>query len=241
MGGGANHFWPQAPAADDPMIESFAVMSAHEMLEPLVAIEAYATFALERLTETAEGDGPRTELESITRIAQRTRELLEVFLRELRPDPAPLEVRRVDLGVIVAESLEVLTAAVQARGMHVRVGALPTIDVDAALFRSLMTNMLANAVKYGPPHGGTISVLAEQRPEEWLIRIGGAGAPIDGGEADAIFEPFRRGRAARVRGHGMGLAVCRRIAERHGGRIGVISGPGTANTFVVALPRSEAG
>jgi len=230
-------------AAESERLQTFALLSAHEMLEPLVAIEAYATFALDRpeLGQSPAAD-PTPELESIVRISRRTRDLLEVFLREMRPDAPPLQLRRVELDTLVAESLEVLAAEVRARRVRFAVEPLPAVDGDKTLLGSLFTNILANAVKYGPLSGGTITVGAEPREEEWLIRIGGHGTPINGTDVEAIFEPFRRAEDTfHVRGHGLGLSVCRRIAERHGGRVGVMSDVGAGNTFVVVLPRKDDG
>jgi signal transduction histidine kinase len=224
------------PAVDDQP-ENLAALAAHELLEPLIAIEAYATLAREGLER---GDDPATtaaDLAGITRITARTRQLVESLLLDAGPESSPTAMEQVSLDKILADTMEVLATQVHDHDIQLDIRPLPAIAGDAVLLTSLFTNLLSNALTYGRRRGGHIAVDANRVGDEWLISITSDGTPIPAGEADAIFEPFRRGKAdRRVGGHGLGLAICRRIAARHGGRIAVVPGNLAGNTFLVALP-----
>jgi signal transduction histidine kinase len=229
----------EALERENSELSAFAALAAHELLEPLVAIEGYATLARERLAHDAGSarDSAVEDLAGIIRIAARTRHLVESLLGEVRPDPRPLRVEPVRLADVLTDSLDVLAGQILDQGVRVEIRDLPEIEGDAILLTSLFTNVLANAIKYGPRTGGTIVVESRRGDAEWLISIGSEGAPIPPDDIEAIFEPFRRGdHDRRARGHGLGLAICRRIATRHGGRIGVVPGGLAGNTFLVGLP-----
>jgi signal transduction histidine kinase len=145
--------------------------------------------------------------------------------------------RAVDCNRLVTDVIALLQPEIEARGASIQVGELPSVRGEAALLGGLFTNLLTNALKYGPRSGGVISVTAEREPAQWRITIDDDGPPIPEDERARIFEPFRRGRRERrARGAGLGLTICRRIVERHGGRIGVAARPDGGNRFYFTLP-----
>jgi two-component system sensor histidine kinase GlrK len=116
-----------------------------------------------------------------------------------------------------------------------------TIEVDAEKLRSILDNLLGNAVKFTPPQG-TIRVAAKVAGGETLIDVVDSGPGVPTEERESIFDSFFRGRAqasGRIEGTGLGLAIAREFTEAHGGRISVVSSE-TGGHFRVALPRKAA-
>jgi signal transduction histidine kinase len=217
-------------------MEAFAAVAAHELFEPLVMIEAYAAMATERLAG-AEHDDSRDDLDQISRGAARLRRLAETLLHDARSGGRALTMRAVDCNRLVTDVIALLQPEIAARGASIKVGELPSVRGEAALLGGLFTNLLTNALKYGPRSGGVISVTAEREPAQWRLTVDDDGPQIPEDERARIFEPFHRGRRERrARGAGLGLTICRRIVERHGGRIGVAARPDGGNRFYFTLP-----
>ncbi|MDA8110328.1 MAG: HAMP domain-containing sensor histidine kinase [Betaproteobacteria bacterium] len=155
---------------------------------------------------------------------------------------ASLDVKNVPLPSLVREVVEVHRLAAQAKGQRVALEvAVPSVQADAEKLRSILDNLLGNAVKFTPP-GGTISILAREQDAEVLIEVVDSGPGVPVGERESIFDSFFRGRAqasGRVQGTGLGLAIVREFAEAHGGRVAAVAGGGGGH-FRVTLPRQRA-
>jgi two-component system, chemotaxis family, sensor kinase Cph1 len=217
-------------------IEAFAAVAAHELLEPLVMIEAYAAMASDRL-DAGDRAQTRDDLEQIGRASARLRQLAELLLYDARAGGRHLRLRTVDCQRLVADVVAMLSPEIEARGARVEIGELPEVRGEPSLLGGLFTNLLTNSLKYGPRSGGVVSVTATRAEGEWSVAVEDDGPPIPEDERAQIFEPFRRGRRERrSRGSGLGLAICRRIVERHGGEIRIFTGERGGNRFVVTLP-----
>jgi light-regulated signal transduction histidine kinase (bacteriophytochrome) len=217
-------------------LAAFAGVAAHELVEPLVITEAYATMIAERLDEVEHAES-RRDLAALSRTVSRTRLLLEALLHDARATENHLPSRRVDLGRLTSECLELLSGEVRAREASVTVGEMPVVSGNEALLNGLFTNLLMNALKYSPRAGAEIAVDALRSGDEWRIWVDSEGPAIPAEDRDHIFRPYERGaNERRARGAGLGLAICRRIVERHGGRIGVRPAPRGGNRFYFTLP-----
>jgi two-component system sensor histidine kinase GlrK len=152
---------------------------------------------------------------------------------------AALEVRPLKLSTFVEEAVRAHELAAQAKGLHIAVDAQSaTVEADPEKLRSVVDNLVGNAVKFTPP-GGNVSVLARTSGDEALIEVIDSGPGVPAEERESIFDSFFRGRAkasSRVEGSGLGLAIAREFVEAHGGRISVVGG-GSGAHFRVALPR----
>jgi chemotaxis family two-component system sensor kinase Cph1 len=217
-------------------LEAFAGVAAHELVEPLVITEAYATMIAERLDETEHAES-RRDLAALSRTVSRTRLLLEALLHDARATEHHLPSRHVDLQRLASECLELLAAEIRAREASVTVGELPVVSGNEALLSGLFTNLLMNALKYSPRAGAEIAVDALRAGDEWRVWVDSEGPTIPAEDRDRIFRPYERGTGERrARGAGLGLAICRRIVERHGGRLGVMPAPQGGNRFFFTLP-----
>jgi light-regulated signal transduction histidine kinase (bacteriophytochrome) len=217
-------------------LEQFAAMAAHELVKPLVMTEACATTIKER-----SGHGldlaSRQELESIILISSRVRLLVEALLVDARDNSGALRLQTVDLGHVVRGCLAMLARDIEAHDATVEVDPLPVVRGNAALLGGVFGNLLTNALKYSPGPGSQIQITAVRSEASWVFAVEAPGRAISDAERRSIFEPWQRGRTARqFRGMGLGLAVVRRIVERHGGEVGVTAGNESRNRFFFTLP-----
>lgn len=206
---------------DDP--ETYVRLAAHELLEPLVTIEAFTTLVLEGAA------GPE-ELQRILRITRRTRGLVEALLMESRAEAVPLRRNPVDLAAVVEAACEALSVEADARGVEFAIGSLPTVPGDERLLTALMTNLMLNVLKYGPER---TAIAIEYRPEgsEVVVTIGAAGAGSAADTLRTFSSPARR-----ETDFGLGLLISTRLAERHGGRLDVVGEERDERRYVLALP-----
>jgi chemotaxis family two-component system sensor kinase Cph1 len=216
--------------------EAFAALAAHELVAPLVMTEACAALAAEQL-DPAEHADLLQAFAALGRGSQRTRHLVEWLLHEARASGRPLRQTAVDLGALAHECIEMLTPEIRARSARIVVGPLPVVRGEGELLGGLLTNLVTNALKFNPRQGGTVIVAGVRDDDEWIVQVDSEGPLIAPEDRERIFEPFYRGqRERRIRGAGLGLAICRRIVERHGGRIGVVAAGAETNRFVFTLP-----
>src|SRR3954447_24279869 len=216
-------------------VERFAAMAAHELLTPVVLMDACAATVCDRL----DGDGhaeAREELGVLRRGAAQSRLLVETLLHHAAFQECPLERRPVALWPLVSDCVAVLAPEIRRHASTVEVGPLPRLAVEERLIGSVFMNLLTNALKYGPRHGGTIAINSVRMARAWQLGVESEGEAIPGADRERIFQPYRRGSGERrARGSGLGLAICHEIVERHGGELGVV--PVTAgNRFQFTLP-----
>jgi signal transduction histidine kinase len=221
-------------------VEAFAAIAAHELLEPLVMAEAYVAMVCERLDEHRHADS-RRDLDALSRGSARTRLVIESLLHDARTSGRALSRRAVDLNTVLGDCLLVLAPEIEARGLHIEVGRLPTVACDQGLILGVFRNLLLNALKYSPRRAGAIHVGVTEETGERRFFVESDGPTIPPEDREAIFEPFHRGKdERRARGSGLGLTICRSIVERHGGTIGVSAatgnGGGRGNRFYFTLP-----
>jgi signal transduction histidine kinase len=217
-------------------VEAFAAEAAHELLAPLVLADAYATAVADDLDEDLHA-AARRDLDALRRAAARTRLLVETLLHDARSRGQPLRVQPSDLNVVLRDCLTLLAPEIEARAAVVHGVELPEVLVEEALISSVFTNLLLNALRYGPREQGKIIVDAARDDGHWRISVQSDGPTIPVADRERIFERYHRGRGERrARGAGLGLTICRHIVERHGGQIGVTAANGGANRFYFTLP-----
>jgi len=217
-------------------IEGFAALAAHELLTPVVMIDACAATVTDRLDSDGHHAQSIQDLDMMRRGCMHSRLLVETLLHHSVLRDRPLEPRQIELDVLVAECLALLGPELRARGVNVRVAPLPAVEAEPPLIRSVFMNLLVNALKYGSRREPAVRISVEREPLAWRFAVHSRGAPIPPEDRDSIFEPRRRGRGERrASGGGLGLAVCRWIVERHGGEIGCTADE-DGNRFSFTLP-----
>ena len=222
-------------------LQDFAFVASHDLQEPLRKIQAFG----DRLRgKHGEALGPEgiDYLERMQRAARRMHVLINDLLTFSRVASKGQPFVPSDLGQIAREVLSDLEVRVEQTGARVEIGDLPTLDADPLQMRQLLQNLIGNALKFhrdGEPPQVKVSgsVLADGGPPRARIVVADNGIGFDMKYLDRIFTPFQRlhGRQE-YEGTGMGLAVCRRIVERHGGTLTAESAPGEGARFLVTLP-----
>lgn len=217
-------------------LERFAGVAAHELLEPLVMAEGHATLLAEGLGDRLEGTA-RDDLESMLRGAARMRVIVETLLHDARSSSLPLKRVPVDLGLVTAESIELLRHEIRYQRATVDVGPLPVVPGDPVLLGGVVRNLILNALRYGPRRDGKVAVHSRRAPDAWRIIVTSEGTTVPREDRRRIFDPSRRGtRERRHEGTGLGLWICRSIVERHGGKIGVQPMRPRGNRFYFTIP-----
>lgn len=214
-------------AEQDRLRRQLMADAAHELRTPLAILQG-------RIEGFLDGVYPRDEVhlaELLDEIRHLSR-LVEDLGTLAHAEAGALELRKetIDLGDLIRE-----VAASLPRPVDVGVPAdLPAIEADPVRVRQVLLNLLANALHHTPPEG-TISVEAQARPRQVLIRVRDTGSGIAPEDLPRIFERFQKG--SNSRGSGLGLAIARKLALAHGGDIGIESTPGKGTEVTVALPR----
>ncbi len=221
-------------------LQDFAFVASHDLQEPLRKIQAFGDRLKTKYGESLSTEG-RDYLERMQAAAKRMHVLINDLLTFSRVTSKAQPFVPVDLGKIAHEVLSDLEVRVQQTGGWVEVGNLPTLDADPLQMRQLLQNLIGNGLKFHrvdvPPVVQVSSTLTDgDRPVIRLL-VEDNGIGFDTKYLDRIFTPFQRlhGRTE-YEGTGMGLAVCRRIVERHGGTITADSAPGQGAKFTVELP-----
>ena len=235
-------------ADSNRQLEEFASVAAHDLREPLRKIQFFG----DRLDTMLGDDCSDTARDYVARMsgaARRMSDLIESLLTYSRISTKTAPFEPVDLNTTVRGVLGDLEAAIADNNADITVGDLPVVDADPMQMRQLFQNLLSNALKYHEP-GSPVDVVitadasgvppasASANGDRARVLVSDNGIGIDPSHHDEIFRVFSRlHRRAEYEGTGIGLAVCRRIVDRHDGSIVVTSAPGEGSTFVVSLPR----
>jgi PAS domain S-box-containing protein len=232
-------------------LEQFASVASHDLQEPLRKIQAFGD-RLQSRCGAGLGQQGREYLERMLSAAARMRRLIDDLLTYARVTTRAQPFVPVDLAVVAREVVGDLEGRLQQTGGRVEVGELPVVSADPLQMRQLLQNLIGNGLKFHRP-GAPPLVRLYQEPGGGEQEGNGesAGLPAscvtvavqDNGIGfeevylDRIFEVFQRlhGRGE-YEGTGMGLAICRKIVERHAGRIWARTAPGAGATFLVTLP-----
>ena len=219
-------------------LQQFAYIVSHDLQEPLRMVSSYIQLLGRRLgpsltEECREFIG--FAVDGATRMSRMITDLLDYSRVHRRGTPfGP-----VDLNTALRDALANLSTAMADSGAEIKVGELPMVTGDASQLMRVFQNLLGNALKYRRPDGVPhIAVSAAQDSGQWVVSVADDGIGIDPAVTGRLFQVFQRlhPRGA-YEGTGVGLALCRRILERHGGRIWVDSpGEGRGCTFRFALP-----
>ncbi|MFY0529002.1 ATP-binding protein [Archangium gephyra] len=220
-------------------LESFASVASHDLQEPLRKIQTFGERLKTTCAASLSPEG-RDYLERMNNAAGRMRRLIDDLLSFSRISSKAPTFARVDLGRVAREVLADLETAIEQAGATVTVGELPTLEAEPMQMRQLLQNLVSNALKFRRENvAPSVSIHATVHADAGLceLRVADNGIGFDEKYLDRIFNVFQRlhGRG-KYEGTGIGLAICRKIAERHGGSIDARSKPGQGATFIVKLP-----
>jgi len=217
-------------------LKQFAYVASHDLQSPLRGISGFVQLLKaeyeDKLDEQAQ-DWIRRTLLSITQMQTLIHDLLSYSSVDARSRPFT----QMAFQDVVSDALAMLESSIRDSGGQVTCGKLPLIMGDRSQLVQLIQNLIGNGLTYRgekPPH---IHVSAERSGQEWVFSVHDNGIGIDPKYYEQIFEIFKRLHAQKdYPGTGIGLAVCRRVVNRHGGRIWVDSKPGDGSTFLFTIP-----
>jgi signal transduction histidine kinase len=211
-------------------LRSYADVVAHDLSEPIAGI----ALLVRMLERRAEEPPPPDVLRQLRTSTERARDLVDGVLVYARA--GELSTGRVALGELVDEVAEDLRPGLEGAGAALEVGELPEVEGDPRQLRRVLQNLVGNAVKFRGEAPLRVEVSALRDSQEWVVTVRDNGAGVDPDQATRIFGMFSRANS-RAEGAGIGLAVCRRIVEAHGGRIWVEPAAGGGSAFRFTLPR----
>ena len=220
-------------------LENFAYVASHDLQEPLRKIQTFGDRLQVKCGDMLSEQGG-DYLRRMQGAAARMQILIQDLLSFSRITTAAHPREKVDLNSVVAGVLSDLEAFIVEQGGQLTIGDLPEVHADAVQMRQLFQNLISNALKfhqpYSPPHV-QVHQVSSSRASYINVAVSDNGIGFDEKYVSRIFQPFQRlhGRSA-YPGTGMGLAICRKIAEHHNGSITVHSSPGQGCTMVVTLP-----
>jgi PAS domain S-box-containing protein len=234
-------------------LRDFAYIASHDLQEPLRKIRAFSNLVLDDYGDAVDETG-RDYLDRMQDAAERMSQLINDLLVYSRITTQAQPFESVDLETVAQNVRSDLDLRIAELGGTVDVGDLPVVEADPTQIRQLLQNLIGNGLKFHRPDVPPrvqVSAAVEPAPEELQqdgridascteicrLTIIDNGIGFEENHADRIFSPFKRlhGREE-YEGTGMGLAICRRIVERHGGDITADSTPGEGTTFTVLLP-----
>lgn len=222
-------------------LEQFAYSVSHDLRSPLRTIVNYCQ--LVRNEAAARLSAQESEfLDHAVEDARRMMRLLDDLLAYSRVSTQAESRRPTDVDAVLGEAIRNLRAEIFDRGAAVSRDPLPTVVCDATQLMVLFQNLIHNAITYRGPEPPSVHISAEERETDWLFNVRDNGEGIAPEHFERVFHVFQRLHTEdEIAGSGVGLAICKRIVERHGGAIWVESSPRRGSVFHFTIPKSQLG
>ncbi|ELY48868.1 PAS domain S-box protein [Natronolimnohabitans innermongolicus] len=222
-------------------LEQFAYAASHDLQEPLRMVSSYLCLLESRYADDLDDDAEEFITYAVDG-ANRMRDMIDGLLEYSRVETQGEPFEPVDLEAVFEDVLTDLQVMIEGADAEIMTAELPTVRGDPRQLRQLFQNLLSNAIEYSGDEPPRIHVDAERQGLRWKLSVRDEGIGIEPEEADRIFRVFQRLHARdEYDGTGIGLALCRRIVERHDGEIWVESEPEEGSTFYMTLPRARTG
>lgn len=220
-------------------LEQFAYVISHDLREPLRMIKSYMELLKKRYGEKMEQDA-KDFIDFAVDGAERMQRMIDDLLTYSRVDRKGKPFRKVDTNEILEKALKNLEVAIKETKAIVKSSKLPEVFGDETQLLMLFQNLISNAIKFRDSRKPEVKITAERKGKEWVFCFEDNGIGIKPENFDRIFNIFQRLHTAKeYQGTGIGLAICKKIVERHGGRIWVESEPGKGSKFYFTIPARD--
>jgi PAS domain S-box-containing protein len=217
-------------------LKDFAYVASHDLKKPLQSIEGFAKLLARRYKGKLDAEADEF-IEYIGSGVKRMQMLIKDLLEYSQIGAKEKKFKPTDCSGIVEKAVGNLQAAIEERNAAVTYDELPTVMIDTPQMISLFQNLIDNAIKFRGVEEPRIHISAERKGDEWVFSIRDNGIGINPKDAERIFGMFQRLHGSTdYPGTGIGLSICKRIIEWHGGRIWVESEAGKGSTFYFTMP-----
>ena len=224
-------------------LRDFAFIASHDLQEPVRKIQVFGDILKKKVAGDLD-EGGRDCIVRMTSSAQRMGAQIQSLLEYSRLSTRFGPVERIDPACIVREVMGEFESDMNRIGGRLELGDLPVIEADGTRMRQLFRQLIDNSIKFSKPREPVvIKVNGQQTKDHFKITVEDNGIGFDEGYLDRIFRPFQQlhERKGQYAGTGMGLTICRKIMELHGGSITAKSTPGVGSLFIVSLPIRNSG
>ena len=219
-------------------LENFASVVAHDLRSPLLTVSGYCQL-LQEECGTGFDASANEYLEGIINGANRMSRLIEDLLEYSRAGLSRTPFQRVDMQSVWIQAMANIEALIRRHAARIEAGPMPTVIGDQTQLVQLLQNLLGNAIKFRRKETPWVRLTASLDGDCWQFAVEDNGIGIEKKGIDGIFQMFQRLHGHEYPGNGIGLAICKKIVERHGGRIWVDSVAGQGTTFYFTMPNHE--
>lgn len=217
-------------------LQQFAYIASHDLQEPLRVISNYLQLIERRYKDKLDQDGFEF-IDFAVNAASRLQRMINDLLIYSRVETQGIAFSKTDLNILLQQAIDNLEVMIADNHAIITYDSLPTLNVDENQLVVVFQNLLGNAIKFHKPaQAPKIHVSAEKKETEWLFSVNDNGIGIDMKYQDKLFIIFKRLVSTNYHGNGIGLALCKRIINRHKGRIWVESALDKGSTFYFTLP-----
>lgn len=221
-------------------LERFAYIASHDLREPIRSIIGFSQLLHKKIQHQSD---PETEefFQNIINSAQRMNSLVHGLLDYSRVTSNVKQFNPCDLNILMDKVLSDIKATIEEKNAKVIVGQLPVVKCDELQIRQLFQNLISNGIKFHKDNvAPVIEIFSEKKDDHWLFRVTDNGIGIDMKYSDKVFQIFTRLHGnGKYQGSGIGLTVCKKIIERHGGELWLHSELNNGTTFFFTLPATD--
>ncbi len=222
-------------------LQQFAYVASHDLQEPLRMVTAYLGLLEKKYGDKLDDDAKKY-MDFAVEGGLRARDLIRDMLEYSRVDSNAKEFVPVNMSEVVEDTIRSLKVPIEENKANIYVEPLPTIMADGSQMSQVMQNLIDNAIKFHGDERPSIHISASEGTNEWKFAVRDNGIGLNTEYADKIFQMFQRlHQRETYPGTGVGLAVCKKIVERHGGRIWVESDGKNGSTFYFTIPKVSGG
>ena len=227
----------QELARSNAELEQFAYVASHDLQEPLRMISSYTQLILRRYGDRFDSDG-KEFMDFVVDGAARMKQLIEDLLAYSRVGTHGKDFEPTDCETVLQKACANVRAAIENNGAVITHDPMPKIDADDTQLVQLFQNLISNAIKFRGDAAPSIHVRAKDQGDAWLFAVEDQGIGIEPQYFERIFMVFQRlHNKAEYPGTGIGLAICKKVVDRHGGQIWVESEPHHGSKFFFTLPK----
>jgi PAS domain S-box-containing protein len=221
-------------------LAQFAYVASHDLKEPLRKVSSFCQLLKDRYAEKLDAEGQRY-IDYAVDGSRRMNSLITALLELAQVNSRAATPAPVDCTDACRSAIDNLSSAIEDSDGEVNCGELPIVLGDEGQLVQLFQNLIGNAIKFRGPKPPVIEIEAQPKDGQWQLAVRDNGIGIDPAQHERVFQIFQRLHTReKYPGTGIGLSICQRIVQRHGGRIWIESTPGCGTTFYFTLPSAPA-